>query len=196
MFDGIVLPTCNILHIYCTIYLQCRDQTKTNKKGKIGTFTVCRHTTKGTKVICCVLAHGKGDTCRQSMNLGVQFWAEWSFYGANAYSRHTPTWHSWHTSKLRPTTALVHAWSGSESQTHADYVHTADHLPCLPGHTVEGGPTLARSRGRSAFIVPCTSGDTQQSQCRDSLAVTHGKLPLPSLSLSCVCTRQTIFRLQ
>jgi hypothetical protein len=44
---------------------------KQMKSGKNWVSTVCRHTAKRTKVLCRVQAHGKLDTCRSPVDLGV-----------------------------------------------------------------------------------------------------------------------------
>jgi uncharacterized membrane protein len=81
MFDGILLPICirasYIAYLYYSIILKYMEQTITNKKGKIWTFTVYSHTAKGTKVLCCVLAHDNGDMCRAPIDLGVQCPTKW-----------------------------------------------------------------------------------------------------------------------
>jgi hypothetical protein len=41
-----------------------------------GTFAMCRHTAKRTKVLYRVLTHGKDAMCQQSVDLGGVFWTK------------------------------------------------------------------------------------------------------------------------
>jgi hypothetical protein len=55
-----------LMHIYCYCIL-CEIQQKQRKNWA---FAMCLHTAKEPNVLCRMLAHGKGDTRRQTVLLG------------------------------------------------------------------------------------------------------------------------------
>jgi hypothetical protein len=102
---------------------------------------------------------------------------------------------------MGPTTALVHAWSGSQSQTHGSSMNTADPLPCTSGHTADGVPTIGASRrGKSFFSavracrhtadpLPCPYHVGTRQTVSAVVVTTVTSLPY-------VRTRQTVCRVQ
>jgi hypothetical protein len=90
---------------------------------------------------------------------------------------------------MGPTMALVHAWSGSQSQTHGSSMNIADPLPCISGHTADDVPTTGvRQTGKSLFLL-CVPVDTRQTLCHVLVMWAHGRQSLPSLSLPCPLCR-------
>jgi hypothetical protein len=79
--------------------------------------------------------------------------------------------------------------------------HTADHLPCPPGHTAERGPhpskqhrpkslySAVHARIHTADTLPCPAHDGTR-QTSSAVAVTA------VTTLPCVCTRQMVCRVQ
>jgi hypothetical protein len=103
--------------------------------------------------------------------------------------------------RVGPTMALVHAWSGSQRQTHGRSRNMADPLLCLSRHTADGVPTTgARQTGKLLFCVvrackhtadplPCPYHvGTQQTVSAVVVTVVS--------SLPCVRTRQTVCHVQ
>jgi hypothetical protein len=75
--DGMVLCTSYLYMCYLCFEMQGfnSEQIKTKPTG---TFVVCRHTAKRTKVLYRVQTHGKETICQQSVDLGGVFWTKWS----------------------------------------------------------------------------------------------------------------------
>jgi hypothetical protein len=68
------------------LYFMCRNSYKYNqKREKNWAFAVCLHTAKEPNVLCRVLAHGKGDTRRQTVLLG---WEAGSGFSLCSVSTH------------------------------------------------------------------------------------------------------------
>jgi hypothetical protein len=81
------------------------------KKEKTCTFTVCRHTTKGTKVLYRVSAHDKGDTWQQPVDLGALDWTKWSLCRVQTHGKDRGHGKGRHTA-TNETHKHVHVWSG------------------------------------------------------------------------------------
>jgi hypothetical protein len=186
------------VHIWFELQGIIQKQTKYEKIWA----SVCKHTSKRTKVLCRVQAHGKAGTCRQPMHLGWPGMTKRSLCRALTHSK--DGWHG----KWRITTkngSHDGRWStrglAVKARHMVEKVHTVDHLLCLHrAHGSQGPHPGARQRTKHLYCVVWSRRHTTDPL---SCLVGVDTRQIPSAvvinvvtSLSCVCTWQRVCRVR